>query len=442
MRIGSLLLRRITTTTTTTRQLQQQRYSFHASTAKHGKKWTVTDLASRVDLNQQNVLVRVDLNAPLDKVNQVSDDTRLQAIVPTTQFLLEQGAHVLLMSHFGRPKGQIMETGKNGRLRQVAGSLEELLDTELLVLDDCVGPNVEAAVANRGSGGTVTLLENTRFHVGETQNDPQFAAALGRLADFFVMDAFGTAHRAHASTVGVVNHMQYAAAGFLLQKELDYLQTAVIESPTRPLTAIVGGAKVSTKLPVLSSLLEKCDKVLVGGGMMFTFYKALGYDTGKSLVEDDLVPQARELMETAKRLGKELILPTDVVVADTYDNAANTAVAKMTELSGEWMGLDIGPDTVNDFTQHVMDSKTVVWNGPMGVFEMSNFATGTLALASALAKATENGAVTIVGGGDSVAAMNASGLADQVSHISTGGGASLELLEGKALPGVEALTDA
>jgi phosphoglycerate kinase len=373
----------------------------------------------------------------------VTDDTRLRAIIPTTKYLLDQGANVILCSHFGRPKGEIIETGKNGRLNPIVQPLEALLGTQVQKMNDCIGAEVEAAAAKLSTGsGQVMLLENTRFHIGETKNDPVLAAGLGKLADYFVMDAFGTAHRAHSSTAGVTEHMTLNAAGFLMEKELKYLIGAV-EAPKRPMMAIVGGAKVSTKIPVIESLLDKCDVILIGGGMIFTFYKALGYEIGASLVEEDMVELASKLMKAAKEKGVKLILPTDVVLADKFDNDSNTAIAKVTDIQDGWMGLDIGPETIATFKSEIEMANTIVWNGPMGVFEMSNFAAGTNEVAQMLATATaDRGAITIVGGGDSVAAINAAGLGDKVSHISTGGGASLELLEGKVLPGVAALTEA
>ncbi|GAX19856.1 phosphoglycerate kinase [Fistulifera solaris] len=414
--------------------------AFHA-TAVADAKLTVQQLAEKVDLKGQNVLVRVDLNAPLAKDNvTVTDDTRLRAVVPTTKFLLDKGANVILASHYGRPKGEVIETGKNGRLNPVVKPLESLLGTSILKMNDCKGPEVEEA-ASKLTTGQVMLLENTRFYAGETKNDPELSAALGKLADYFVMDAFGTAHRAHSSTEGVTKHVKLAAAGFLMEKELQYLQGAV-DDPKRPLMAIVGGAKVSTKIPVIESLLEKCDSILVGGGMIFTFYKALGYNIGASLVEEDMVDLATQLMKKAEAKGVPLILPTDVVLADAFDNDANSAIASVKEISGDWRGLDIGPDTIKLFQTEIEKAKTIIWNGPMGVFEMPNFAAGTNAVAQMLATATqEHGAITIIGGGDSVAAVNQAGLGDKVSHISTGGGASLELLEGKVLPGVAALTE-
>jgi len=413
---------------------------FH-TTPVSSAKLSVEGLAERVDLQGENVLVRVDLNVPLAKDNvTVTDDTRLRAILPTTKFLLEQGANVILCSHFGRPKGEIIETGKNGRLTPCVQPLEELLGRPVLKMDDCVGPEVEEA-ANQLKDSQVMLLENTRFHKGETKNDPELSKGLGQLADYFVMDAFGTAHRAHSSTAGVTEFMKLNAAGYLMEKELKYLIGAV-EDPKRPMMAIVGGAKVSTKIPVIESLLDKCDSILIGGGMIFTFYKAMGHSIGASMVEDDLVDVAKSLMEKAHEKNVNLVLPTDVILADKFDNDANSAIAKVTDISGDWIGLDIGPDTLELFQNEIDKANTIVWNGPLGVFEMSNFACGTFEVAKMLAAATsERGAITIVGGGDSVAAVNQAGLGDQVSHISTGGGASLELLEGKTLPGVAALTD-
>jgi phosphoglycerate kinase len=413
---------------------------FHASPTALAKL-NVEQLAQKVDLKGANVLVRVDLNAPLaeDGVT-VTDDTRLRAVVPTAKFLLDKGANVILMSHFGRPKGEVIETGKNGRLSPLVKPLEALIGTSISKVDDCIGPEVEAAAAKL-TEGELMLLENTRFHAGETKNDPELAASLGKLADYFVMDAFGTAHRAHSSTAGVTEHMKLNAAGFLMEKELKYLQGAV-DNPKRPMMAIVGGAKVSTKIPVIESLLDKCDSVLIGGGMIFTFYKALGHNIGASLVEDDMVELAGKLMKMAEEKGVRLVLPVDIVLADAFDNDANTAIAKVTEISGDWRGLDIGPETIALFKKEIDQASTIVWNGPMGVFEMPNFAEGTNSVAQMLANATQDrGAVTIVGGGDSVAAVNLAGLGDKVSHISTGGGASLELLEGKTLPGVAALTE-
>lgn len=415
--------------------------SYHSS-QQLLEKLNVEGLASKVNLEGQNVLMRVDLNVPLDKADDVTvtDDTRLRAIVPTTKFLLDKGANVILCSHFGRPKGEIIETGKNGRLNPVVEPLKGLLGVDVKKVNDCMGSEAEEAASSL-SKGEVLLLENTRFYAGETKNDSDLAAGLGKLADYFVMDAFGTAHRAHSSTAGVTDHMKMSAAGYLLAKELKYLKGAV-DSPNKPMMAIIGGAKVSTKLPVIESLLEKCDTILLGGGMIFTFYKAQGFEVGGSLIEEDMVDLAKDLMAKAEEKGVKLMLPSDVVLADKFDNDANIAVAKSSEISGEWMGLDIGPESIEAFGKEIDAANTIVWNGPMGVFEMENFAAGTNEVALRLAKATqERDAITIVGGGDSVAAINQAGLGDQVSHISTGGGASLELLEGKELPGVAALSE-
>jgi len=422
-----------------------QSYNFH-TTSLLLEKLNLEGLAGKVDLSGQNVLMRVDLNVPLSKEDEtvVTDDTRLRAIVPTAKFLLSKGANVILCSHFGRPKGEIIETGKNGRLNPVVPHLKTLLDTKVTKVDDCMGEDVEK-VASALTSGEVLLLENTRFYKGETKNDEDLSAGLGRLADYFVMDAFGTAHRAHSSTAGVTAHMKLSAAGYLLDKELKFLKGAV-DAPNRPLMAIVGGAKVSTKVPVLESLIEKCDTILLVGAMIFTFYRALGHDTGKSIVEEDLVDVAKDLMEKAKAKGVKFVLPVDVLLADEFKADANTKIANVDEMGGDysdWMGLDIGPKSLAMFGEEIAKSNTIIFNGPMGVFEMPAFSKGTFGLAQFLATATEErGATTIVGGGDAVAAINQAGLGDKVSHISTGGGASLELLEGKVLPGVAALTEA
>jgi len=414
--------------------------SFHTTRALLAKL-NVEGLAAQVDLKGQNVLMRVDLNVPLSKEDDVTvtDDTRLRAIVPTTKFLLDKGANVILCSHFGRPKGEIIEKGKNGRLTPIVPHLENLLGTKVLKMNDCMGDDIEKAADSLGSG-EVMLLENTRFYKGETKNDPVLSEGLGKLADYFVMDAFGTAHRAHSSTEGVTEHMKLSAAGYLLDKELKYLKGAV-DAPTRPLMAIVGGAKVSTKVPVLESLIDKCDTILLGGAMIFTFYKAKGLETGNSIVEDDLVEVAKGLIKKAEEKGVKLILPVDVVLADEFKADANTKIVGVEEMGGDWMGLDIGPESLKIFADEIGQCNTIIFNGPMGVFEMPAFANGTFTVAKLLAEATERGATTIVGGGDAVAAVNQGGYGDKVSHISTGGGASLELLEGKELPGVAALTE-
>lgn len=444
--LSSSFSRRLTTATrkiTSTKIHALQNFaSFHASRVAL-EKLNVEGLAAKVDLKGQNVLMRVDLNVPLSKEDDVTvtDDTRLRAIVPTTKYLLDQGANVILCSHFGRPKGEIIEKGKNGRLTPVVPHLETLLGTKVTKVDDCMGTEVETA-ASALTSSDVLLLENTRFYAGETKNDPELAAGLGKLANYFVMDAFGTSHRAHSSTAGVTEHMELSAAGYLLDKELKYLKGAV-DNPTRPLAAVVGGAKVSTKVPVLESLITKCDTILLGGAMIFTFYKALGHDIGKSMVEEDMVELAAKLLQQAEAKGVRFVLPEDVIMADEFKADAKTKVCAVTEMGGDWMGLDIGPASLKTFEEEIAKCNTIVFNGPMGVFEMPAFATGTITVAELLAKATsERGATTIVGGGDSVAAVNQAGLGDKVSHISTGGGASLELLEGKVLPGVAALSEA
>ena len=428
----------------------------YTTTTVTTRKMTIEDLGNQVDLNQQKVLVRVDLNVPLDKKDdmKVTDDTRLRAILPTVQYLLSKNAAVILCSHFGRPAGEIIESGKNGRLTPVVSPLQTLLGEHVKVtkLNDCIGPDVEQFVNTKLNGGDVCILENTRFYKGETKNDMVLAEGLGKLAKYFVMDAFGTAHRAHSSTAGVTTFMEYSVAGYCMEQELKFLQGAVFEHPIPPMVAIVGGAKVSTKIPVIESLITSTNtsSILIGGGMIFTFYKALGYSIGKSLVEEDMIDTAKRIMTLAAERNVQLLLPTDVVVADAFENTANTAIAKIGPndrdgISDGWMGLDIGPETIATFERLLKtQANTIVWNGPMGVFEMSNFSQGTTAIAKILAEVTTAGngkVITIIGGGDSVAAINQAGLSDQITHISTGGGASLELLEGKVLPGVAALTE-
>ena len=389
------------------------------------------------ELRGKRVLVRVDFNVPLDEGGAITDDTRIRAALPTINHLSGQGARVLLAAHFGRPKGQVNESM---RLTAVAARLSELLGTPVAKTDSCIGPDVEAKVAALADGGIV-LLENVRFFAEEEKNDPAFAEKLAALADVYVNDAFGAAHRAHASTEGVTKFLRPSVAGFLMEKELQYLQGA-IDEPKRPLAAIVGGSKVSSKIGVLEALIDKCDKILVGGGMIFTFYKARGLAVGKSLVEEDKLDLARELEAKATAKGVQFLLPTDVVLADNFAPDANSQIAKVEEIPDGWMGLDIGPDSVKVFQDALADCKTVIWNGPMGVFEFDKFANGTNAIATTLAKLSDQGCCTIIGGGDSVAAVEKAGLADRMSHISTGGGASLELLEGKVLPGVAALDEA
>lgn len=392
---------------------------------------------SAADLTGKRALVRVDFNVPLDDQGNITDDTRIRAALPTIQYLTSNGAKVILTSHFGRPKGKVVDSM---RLTPVAKRLSELLGQDVIKCDDCIGDAVNSAVAGM-QNGQVALLENVRFYAEEEKNDPEFAKKLASVADLYVNDAFGTAHRAHASTEGVTHYLKPSVAGYLIEKELQYLQNA-IENPQRPLAAIIGGSKVSSKITVIETLLEKVDKLLIGGGMIFTFYKARGLSVGKSLVEDEFLDLAKSLEAKAKEKGVALLLPTDVVVADKFDANANAQTVSVENIPDGWMGLDIGPDSVKVFQDALADCKSVIWNGPMGVFEFDKFAQGTEAIARTLADLTKTGTTTIIGGGDSVAAVEKVGVADQMSHISTGGGASLELLEGKVLPGIAALNDA
>ncbi|MCK6578046.1 MAG: phosphoglycerate kinase [Anaerolineae bacterium] len=392
-------------------------------------KMTIRD----IDLRGKRVLVRVDFNVPLDG-GVITDNTRIRAAVPTLQHILAQGPrYIALMSHLGRPKD-----GPDPKfsLRPVANALAGLLGRDVAFAEDCVGEAARRAAEALPNGG-VLLLENTRYYKGEEKNDPSLSAQMAELGDIFVMDAFGSAHRAHSSTVGVTEHLP-SVAGFLMEKEINYLASA-IENPKRPFVAILGGAKVSDKIAVIESLLAKCDRLLIGGGMANTFFKAQGYSTGNSLVEADAVETARHLL--AKSGGK-LILPVDGVLGDKFaDDAQTQVIAVSAGVPEGWAIYDIGPETIRQFAQELASAQTVVWNGPMGVFEKDPFAAGTREVAQLLAKRTTEGAVTIIGGGDSVAAVEEAGLADKVSHVSTGGGASLEMLEGKTLPGVAALRD-
>jgi 3-phosphoglycerate kinase len=387
-------------------------------------KRSVRDL----DVRGKRVLVRVDFNVPI-KDGEVTDDTRIRRALPTIRYLLSEGARPILISHLGRPKG---DPDPQFAMDPVAKRLEELLGEPVEKLDAAVGPEVEEAL-DASDGGGVVLLENSRFYPGETKNDPGLSDQLAALADLYVDDAFGAAHRAHATTVGVAERLP-AAAGLLLEEEIDYLDT-VLEAPERPFVAILGGAKVSDKLGVIESLLGTADSLLVGGAMCFTFFKALGHEIGDSLVEDDYLEEAKRLMDEA---GDRLVLPVDVVVADAMEEGTNFETVQVDTIPSGKMGLDIGPETVELFGGHISGASTVFWNGPMGVFEIDDFARGTEGVARAVA---ESGATSVVGGGDSVAAVNKLGLEDRMSHISTGGGASLEYIEGKELPGVAVLPD-
>lgn len=398
-------------------------------------KKTIATL-TEADLTGKRVFVRCDFNVPVDADRNITDDTRIRAALPTIQTLTSKGAKVILASHFGRPKG----VDEALRLTPVAQRLSELLGQTVVKTDDCIGDEATAKVAAMNNGDVV-LLENVRFYPEEEKNDPEFAKKLASVADLYVNDAFGTAHRAHASTEGVTKYLSPSVAGLLVEKELKFLQDA-IENPKRPLAAIVGGSKVSSKIGVIETLIDKVDKIFLGGGMIFTFYKARGMSVGSSLVEDDKLEFARTLEAKAKAKGVQFLLPTDVLVADKFSAEANTQIVSVDAIPDGWMGLDIGPDSIKTFQAALADVKSVIWNGPMGVFEIDKFAKGTEAIAHTLAKLTPTGTTTIIGGGDSVAAVEKVGLADQMSHISTGGGASLELLEGKVLPGIAALDEA
>lgn len=395
-------------------------------------KLTIDDL----ELKGKNVLVRVDFNVPLDENQRVTDDFRIRAALPTIQKIINDGGRAILCSHLGRPKGQRIPEMS---LKPVAERLSELLGKPVKFADDCIGPAV-LELKRSLKDGEVLLLENLRFHAGETKNDPEFARALAEGCDLYVNDAFGTAHRAHASTVGVTQYFDRCAAGYLMEKELNYLGKA-LENPDRPFVTILGGAKISGKIDVIQNLMGKADVLLLGGGMIFTFFKAQGKEIGKSLLEEDRLEMAREILKQAESGSCRFVLPHDVLVADKFDAGARTMVVDVDHIPADWLGVDIGTATIDEFKNILKDAKTVVWNGPMGVFEIPAFAGGTEAIARYLAEMTAKGATTIVGGGDTAAAVKMFGLSDRMSHVSTGGGASLEFLEGKELPGVAALTD-
>lgn len=389
-----------------------------------------------LELKGKKVLMRVDFNVPLDENQNVTDDTRIRASLPSIQKVINDGGRLILMSHLGRPKGK---PNPKYSLKPVAERLSQLLGKEVKFAPDCIGDETKKLVDSL-QDGEVLLLENLRFYEEEEKNDPDFARKLAELGDLYVNDAFGSAHRAHASTEGVTKYFTENASGYLMQKELEYLFRAV-GNPERPYTAILGGAKISGKIDVIQNLMSKVDNLLIGGGMAFTFFKAMGLEIGKSLLEEDRIEMAKEILEKTKAQNINLVLPVDVVIADSFSNDAKSEVVDINSIKPEWQGLDIGPKTVELFKSYIENSRTVVWNGPMGVFEFDNFAKGTIEIAKALAEATEKGVITIVGGGDSAAAIAKAGLEEKVSHVSTGGGASLEFLEGKVLPGVAALTD-
>jgi phosphoglycerate kinase len=396
------------------------------------KKLSVRDLP----VAGKRVLTRVDFNVPLDKEGKVADATRIEASLPTIRYMIEKGARVILMSHLGRPKGKRVE---GMSLRPVAEKLKMFLRKDVAFAEDCIGePARRVALALKD--GDVALLENLRFHPQEEANDSEFSRQLASLGELYVNDAFGSAHRAHASTVGVTEHLALSAAGFLMQKEVDYLGR-VLHEPKRPFVAIFGGAKVSDKLPVLRNIMQRVDKILVGGGMMFTFLAARGLKVGNSILEAESIPLAREIIEEAAGKGVLLLLPVDCVVSASASEPGQTASVPVEAIPDGVAGVDIGPRTVALFKEALSGAGTILWNGPMGVFEIATYAAGTLEIARALAEATAQGAVTVVGGGDSAAAIAKAGLEHAVSHVSTGGGASLEFLEGLELPGVAALTD-
>ena len=395
-------------------------------------KVTVSD----INFRGRKALVRVDFNVPLDEWQNITDDRRIRAALPTLRKILGDGGSVIACSHLGRPKGG---PDPKQSLRPVARRLQELLGKTVTFAEDCIGPEA-ANLVGRMKPGDVILLENLRFHAEEEKNKPEFAQKLASLADIYVNDAFGSAHRAHASTEGVARYFDQSVAGFLMERELHFLGNA-LANPNRPFAAILGGAKISDKIEVVQHLLGKVDILIIGGGMVFTFGKALGYGIGNSLLEADKVELAREIMAKAEAAGVKLVLPTDAVIASEIDAKAKTSVVPISKIPDGMKGLDIGPDSIKLFAKVLNGVKTVLWNGPMGVFECQPFAEGTFAVARMLADLTDKGATTVVGGGDSAAAVSRAGLENKLSHISTGGGASLEFLEGKVLPGVAALTD-
>ena len=391
-----------------------------------------------IDLKGKRLLMRVDFNVPLDEKQQISDDKRIKASLPSIQYAIEQGARVILMSHMGRPDGKVVPEMS---MKPVAVRLGELLGKPVAFAPDCVGPEVET-MSKSLKDGDVMVLENLRFHAEEEANDPEFAKKLSLLGDVYANDAFGTAHRAHASTAGVTKYFKQSASGFLMEKELNYLGTAV-GNPARPYVAILGGAKISDKIPMIKNFVNKVDKLIIGGGMAYTFLKAQGHPIGKSLLDAASLEFAGQIL---KEKGDKIVLPVDCLVSDLFDFKARkigqTKVVSADAIPDGWQGLDVGPKTIEQFKQVLSTAKTIVWNGPVGVFELPETAKGTLAIAALLAELTAKGAITIIGGGDSASAVKKAGVASKMSHVSTGGGASLEFLQGELLPGVEALTNA
>ncbi len=400
-------------------------------------KLTLENLIERNFINGKRILVRVDFNVPLNENREITDDKRIVESLPTIKAIIENEGKCILMSHLGRPKG---EKNKKYSLDVVAQHLSKLLGQDVLFAEDCISDN-NIDLINSMKFGDVLLLENLRFYKEEEKNDAEFAKKLSSFGDIYVNDAFGTAHRAHASTEGITHYIQTCAAGYLMEKELKYLYSA-IENPARPLVAILGGSKISGKIDVLENLLNIADTILIGGGMMFTFYKALGYEIGKSILEKDKIELAKSIYEKAKT--KNFLLPSDMMIAEKIERGANTKIISADKFPDDlcdWAGVDIGEETIRKYRDEILKGATIIWNGPMGIFEIDDFAKGTFEIAKALADATAKGAITIVGGGDSASAISKANLSDKVTHVSTGGGASLELLEGKQLPGVVALTD-
>jgi phosphoglycerate kinase len=388
----------------------------------------------KLNVKGKKVLVRVDFNVPLDENLKVTDDMRIVETLPTIKNIIERGGTAILMSHLGRPKGKIVDSM---RLTPAAKRLSELIGKEVKMAPDCIGPEVEKMVSQL-KPGDILMLDNLRFHPEEEKNDPEFSRKLASFGEVYVNDAFGTAHRAHASTVGVTEYFKgKCAAGFLIEKELKYLGDA-LTNPKRPFVAILGGAKVSSKIGVIENLFNKVDRLLIGGGMTFTFYKAQGFEVGKSLLEEETIEDAKKILQMAKEKKVDFVLPIDCVVATEIKEDAETKVVDVKSIPSDMMGVDIGPKTLELFSSKLKDAKTIVWNGPVGVFEIDKFAKGTNTIANLLAKLD---AITIIGGGDSASAINKAGVADKMTHISTGGGASLEFLEGIELPGIKAMTD-
>ena len=396
------------------------------------QKKTLSDISTQ----GKRVLMRVDFNVPLDDNKKITDDKRIVESLPSIKKVLDEGGRLIVMSHLGRPKGKV---NPDYSLAPVASKLAELLDCPVGMAKDCIGTEVMQQVLAL-QDGEILLLENLRFHPEEEANDPDFSRELASLGEVYVNDAFGTAHRAHASTEGITHFVQTAVAGYLIERELMYLGKA-LQEPDRPFVAILGGSKISGKIDVLENLFNKVDTVLIGGAMIFTFFRAQGYQTGNSLVEESKIELAISILEQAKKRGIKLLLPTDVIVANEISATANSSAQPISAIPDKMIGVDIGPETTETYRNEILSARTVLWNGPMGVFELDNFATGTMAVAQALAEATAQGAITIVGGGDSAAAIAKAGLASAITHISTGGGASLEFLEGKELPGIAALND-